>query len=93
MHGSIKAKKAEGFHQPLLFRKVMRILESHHFHLGVCRFVLELFDRSVLRQIVYEDESEMEESEQSGNEDEDDNDNDDEEDDDDDEDGAADDGD
>ena len=39
----------------------MAILESHHFRLPVCRFVIDLFDRSVLRQIVLEAEDESDE--------------------------------
>ncbi|KAF2144905.1 uncharacterized protein K452DRAFT_349286 [Aplosporella prunicola CBS 121167] len=59
LHG-IKAKKAVGFTKPALFHKVMAILESHHFRLPVCRFVIDLFDRDVLRQIVLEDEESSE---------------------------------
>ena len=36
----------------------MQILEAHHFRLPACRFVLDLFDRRVLRQIVLEEEDE-----------------------------------
>ena len=39
-----------------LFLKVMTILESHHFRLPVCRFVIDLFDKKVMRQIVLEEE-------------------------------------
>jgi hypothetical protein len=52
----IKAKKVPGFRQPALFKKIMTLLESHHFRLGVRHFVAELFDRSVLRRIVFEEE-------------------------------------
>lgn len=41
----------------------MQILEAHHFRLPACRFVLDLFDKRVLEQIVLEEEDE--ESEQS----------------------------
>jgi rapamycin-insensitive companion of mTOR len=34
----------------------MQILEAHHFRLPVCRFVLDLFDKRVLQQIVLEEE-------------------------------------
>lgn len=34
----------------------MTILESHHFRLPVCRFVIDLFDKKVMRQIVLEEE-------------------------------------
>jgi hypothetical protein len=53
---SIKAKKASGFQKPALFHKVMQVLESHHFRLPVCRFVIDLFDKRVLRQIVLEED-------------------------------------
>ncbi|KAJ9668040.1 hypothetical protein H2201_001846 [Coniosporium apollinis] len=58
---SIKARKAPGFQKPSLFHKVMAILESHHFRLPVCRFVIDLFDKSVLRQIVLEIENDSDE--------------------------------
>ena len=77
---AIKAKKAPGFTKPAIFHKVMQILEAHHFRLPACRFVLDLFDRRVLRQIVLdeedggddddEDEVEEEESESDSSEDE-----------------------
>lgn len=49
-------KKAPGFTKPALFHKVMQVLEAHHFRLPACRFVLDLFDKRVLRQIVLEEE-------------------------------------
>lgn len=42
----------------------MQILEAHHFRLPACRFVLDLFDKRVLEQIVLEEED-AEESEES----------------------------
>ncbi|ORY02958.1 Rapamycin-insensitive companion of mTOR, N-term-domain-containing protein [Clohesyomyces aquaticus] len=62
---AIKAKKAPGFTKPAMFRKVMDILEAHHFRLPACRFVLDLFDRQVLRQIVLEEEEEDEDESES----------------------------
>jgi hypothetical protein len=44
----------------------MTILDSHRFHLPVRRFVLDLFDRKVMRQIVLEEEDD---SDWSDNED------------------------
>ncbi|EAU38282.1 conserved hypothetical protein [Aspergillus terreus NIH2624] len=55
---SIKSKQPEHFRQPHLFRKTLSILESHHFRLPARRFALDLFDKSVMRRIVLEDESE-----------------------------------
>ena len=36
----------------------MQILEAHHFRLPACRFVLDLFEKRVLEQIVLEEEDE-----------------------------------
>lgn len=63
---SIKAKKASGFQKPALFHKVMTILEAHHFRLPVCRFVIDLFDKRVMRQIVLEEDAEEEEGNGDG---------------------------
>ncbi|KKK18671.1 hypothetical protein P175DRAFT_0502837 [Aspergillus ochraceoroseus IBT 24754] len=54
---NIKSKQPERFHQPHLFRKTLSILESHHFRLPARRFALDLFDKSVLRRIVIDDDS------------------------------------
>jgi len=43
-----------------MFHKVMQVLEAHHFRLPACRFVLDLFDKRVLQQIVMEEEEEEE---------------------------------
>jgi rapamycin-insensitive companion of mTOR len=56
----IKTKKAAGFRQPALFRKIMTLLESHHFRLHVRQNVINLFDKSIMRQIVLDEESEDE---------------------------------
>jgi RES domain-containing protein len=42
-----------------MFHKVMHILEAHHFRLPACRFVLDLFDKRVLEQIVLEEEDDQ----------------------------------
>ncbi|KAJ5666944.1 Armadillo-like helical [Penicillium macrosclerotiorum] len=62
---SIKSKQPERFHQVHLFRKALCILESHHFRLPARRFTLDLFDKSVMRRIVFEDESSGSESDSS----------------------------
>jgi rapamycin-insensitive companion of mTOR len=46
----------------------MQILEAHHFRLPACRFVLDLFDKRVLQQIVLEEEDEQEDEESSESE-------------------------
>lgn len=53
---SIKGKKPPQFQDDEVFRKVLWILERHHFRLPVCRFVIDLFDRKVLRRIVLEED-------------------------------------
>ncbi|CBX99976.1 hypothetical protein IAQ61_002810 [Plenodomus lingam] len=56
----IKSRKVAAFSRPSIFHKVMQILEAHHFRLPACRFVLDLFDKRVLEQIVLEEEEEEE---------------------------------
>jgi rapamycin-insensitive companion of mTOR len=65
---SIKSKKVPGFSRPSIFHKVMQILEAHHFRLPACRFVLDLFDKRVLQQIVLEEEDEMNDDDTSESE-------------------------
>ncbi|KAJ5081726.1 hypothetical protein NUU61_009990 [Penicillium alfredii] len=54
---SLKSKQPERFHQAHLFRKALCILERHHFRLPARRFALDLFDKSVMRRIVLEEDS------------------------------------
>ncbi|KAJ5112455.1 hypothetical protein N7532_000500 [Penicillium argentinense] len=54
---SIKCKQPERFHQTHLFRKTLCILESHHFRLPSRRFAIDLFDKSVMRRIVLDEDS------------------------------------
>jgi len=58
----IKAKKLPCFTQPALLRKIMTILECHHFRLTARRSVIDLFDKSVMRQVVLEEESSEEDT-------------------------------
>lgn len=44
-----------GLRKPVLFHKVMQLLASHHYRLPSCRFVIDLFDKSVMRAIVLEE--------------------------------------
>ncbi|KAK6822667.1 cytosolic regulator Pianissimo [Apiospora arundinis] len=65
----LRQKKIPGFRQPSLFKRVYSLLENHHYRLGDRHMIIELFDKSVLRNIVYGDESEDEvESSSSGDE-------------------------
>lgn len=45
-------KRPKGFAQPLLFRKVMSLLECHHYRLADRNMIVGLFDKSVLRAVV-----------------------------------------
>ncbi|EFX02311.1 hr1-like Rho-binding repeat protein [Grosmannia clavigera kw1407] len=55
----IRQRESSAFEQPLLFRRVLSILECHHYRLPVRRMVLELFSRGAVRSVVFgEDESE-----------------------------------
>ncbi|KAK8123520.1 HR1 repeat-containing protein [Apiospora kogelbergensis] len=66
---TLRQKKIPGFRQPSLFKRVYSLLENHHYRLGDRHMIIELFDKSVLRNIVYGDESEDEvESSSSGDE-------------------------
>lgn len=65
----IKSKKElDNFKRPQLFRKVMILLESRHFRLTVRRFVIDLFEKGVMRQIVLEEESSDEDVSESDGE-------------------------
>ncbi|KAK4650866.1 hypothetical protein QC762_711340 [Podospora pseudocomata] len=52
---------ASSFSQPHLFRRVMGLLESHHYRLQDRAMIVGLFERSVFRAIVYGDEDSQEE--------------------------------
>lgn len=52
----IKTKAPELFTSVALFRKIMLILEKHNFRLPVRRFVIDLFDKTIMRRIVLEEE-------------------------------------
>ncbi|KMQ48858.1 hypothetical protein A7C99_5705 [Trichophyton rubrum] len=53
----LKTNRPECFRRIDLFEKTLVILESHHFRLSARRFALELFDKSVVRRIIFGDES------------------------------------
>ncbi|KAL4910470.1 hypothetical protein BDW74DRAFT_145167 [Aspergillus multicolor] len=55
---SIKAKEPERFLQVHLFSKTLSIIESHHFRLPARRFALDLFDKSVMRRVVLDEQPE-----------------------------------
>ena len=56
---SVKSRKPHLFQSAELFKKVLAVLESHHFHHQMWVFVMNLFDRrDMMRRIVFEEEDE-----------------------------------
>ncbi|KAK3692410.1 Rapamycin-insensitive companion of mTOR, N-term-domain-containing protein [Podospora appendiculata] len=49
-------KKALGFRQPALFRRVMALLECHHYRLADRSMIVGLFEKSVLRAVVFDED-------------------------------------
>ena len=50
-----KVRKVPGLQTAALFRKVVGVLSAHHYRLQAFRFVIDLFDKSVMRKIVLEE--------------------------------------
>lgn len=53
----LKAKHANAFTSVKVFQKSLFILESHRYRLQARQFILDLFDKSVMRSIVLEEET------------------------------------
>lgn len=62
----IKTKHHDRFYQVTLFQKTLTILERHHFRLPQRQYILDLFDKSVMRHIVLEEETEEETESDTG---------------------------
>ncbi|MCJ1350863.1 MAG: hypothetical protein MMC33_000844 [Icmadophila ericetorum] len=60
----IKAKHPGTFSSVSLFKRIMVILQSHTYRLLVRRFVMEMFDKGVMRQIVLDENSDDEDDEE-----------------------------
>lgn len=58
----IKQRKPAAFRSTDFFKKVMGLMEWNHYRLGVRRLVIDLFEKNVMRQIVFGDDD-MESSE------------------------------
>ena len=52
-----QVKRAPGFSQPHLFRRVMALLECQNYRLADRSLVVGLFDKSILRRIVFDEDS------------------------------------
>lgn len=64
----MRGKKDAAFRQPALFRRVLAFLETHHYRLPDRHLVIEMFDKNMLRRIVYGDDSDEEVESSSGDE-------------------------
>ncbi|OLN82718.1 Protein ste16 [Colletotrichum chlorophyti] len=66
----IKQHKVAGFRCPKMFKRVMTLLEYNHYRLPIRRMVIEMFDKNVLRRIVFDEDSDSgsdDEDEDEGN--------------------------
>lgn len=52
----IKSKAPDMFTSVALFRRIMEMVEKHNFRLLVRRFLIDLFDKTVMRRLVLEEE-------------------------------------
>ncbi|KAI0526669.1 Rapamycin-insensitive companion of mTOR, N-term-domain-containing protein [Xylaria bambusicola] len=64
----LRHKKLSGFRQPAMFRRVMGLLEGHHYKLADRHLIIELFDKNVLRHVIYGEDSSDEGDLNSGDE-------------------------
>lgn len=58
----LRLRHPEVFNNVDLFRKTLTILESHHYRLLARQHILDLFDKSVMRRLVLDDDSSETES-------------------------------
>lgn len=66
----LKQRKPTAFQSKRFFKEVLALMEWNHYRLGVRRMVIDLFDKKVMRQIVF-DEEDTESSDSSDDEEED----------------------
>ena len=52
---SIRNRRPELFRSIAVFHRVMYVFECHSFGLAVMRFVINMFDKDVMRRIVLEE--------------------------------------
>jgi hypothetical protein len=73
----LRSRKPSAFRSTQFFKEVMSAMEWNHYRLGVRRMVIDLFDKNVMRQIVFDededdddddssDDDSQEDSEESG---------------------------
>lgn len=56
----LRGRHQEAFKQVSLFKKTLVLLESHHYRLWQRQFILDLFDKGIIRRIVREEDTENE---------------------------------
>lgn len=66
----LRQHKPSAFRSKDFFKEVMGAMEWSHYRLGVRRMVIDLFDKNVMRQIVFDEEEESESSDDDDEEDE-----------------------
>ncbi|KAI0402946.1 Rapamycin-insensitive companion of mTOR, N-term-domain-containing protein [Xylaria palmicola] len=64
----LRHRKLSCFRQPAMFRRVLGLLEGHHYKLADRHLIIELFDKSVLRHIIYGEDSSDDGDSNSGDE-------------------------
>ncbi|PFH63273.1 hypothetical protein XA68_14925 [Ophiocordyceps unilateralis] len=52
----VKQRKPKAFRSVDFFKKVMGLMEWNHYRLGVRRLVIDLFEKNVMRQVVFGDD-------------------------------------
>ncbi|KAF7547981.1 hypothetical protein G7046_g8838 [Stylonectria norvegica] len=62
----LKQRKPSAFRSKEFFKEVMGAMEWNHYRLGVRRMVIDLFDKNVMRQIVFDEESDSDSSGEEG---------------------------
>ncbi|KOS21189.1 Protein ste16 [Escovopsis weberi] len=60
----IKARKPVAFTSAEFFKKVIGLMEWNHYRLGVRRMAIDLFDKDVMRQIVFGEEGDEDDDEE-----------------------------
>jgi rapamycin-insensitive companion of mTOR len=58
----IKMKKPACLQDTAFFHKVMKLLGQYHFRLPVLRFVIDLFDKRVMKRIVLDEDVDEDDS-------------------------------
>jgi rapamycin-insensitive companion of mTOR len=65
----LRQRKPAAFQSKRFFKEVLALMEWNHYRLGVRRMVIDLFDKNVMRQIVFDDDDETESSSEEDDED------------------------